>query len=267
MRKLTGIVLLLLVPLAINAQNPFEFKGRFFGHFGAGYRAPLKKYFKGQLLDDMLSLKNNSVSIDVTHYYFVWKNWGVFWNMQFDPSRPEHRPKSDLQRFVRYENDYYFSNKGGWLSPANIDERMVWGVTYRFEKERWRIFSSLGAGLSEFEAVEDFKDLKEKNSNVYHKAELIRIGGSDDTKIETNFLTAASLLCGYRLNKRFTAALNVKLARFKPNFEYRLERTNQFTGEKFIEDTYNYKRSTVDLTASAGIMFTPSIDKRGRGKN
>lgn len=268
MRKITGIVLLLLlVTLAINAQEPFEFKGRFFGYFGAGYRTPLKKYFKGELLDDMLSLKNNSISIDVTHYYFFWKDWGVFWNMQFDPSRPKDRPKSDLQRFARYEEDYHFLNNGGWASASNLDDRMVWGIAYRFEKARWRIFTTLGAGLSEFEAVEDFKNLKEKNSNIYHKAELIRAGVTRDARIETNFLTAAGFLCGYRLNKRFTAALNLKLAHFKTHFEYRLERTNQFAGEKFVEDTYNYKRSTIDLTASAGIMFTPSIDKRGRGKH
>jgi len=265
MRKLTGILLLLLVAIQLKAQNPFEFKGNFFGYFGGGFRAPVKKYFKGDLLDDRLSLKEKSLTVDITHYYFFARNWGAFWNMQIDPSNTKGRRNSDALRFARYEDDYYFLNE--WSrNPANLDERMVWGLSYRLERERWRIFTSLGIGFTEFEAVEDWRYLKQKNTNLYYDVELLWNRNLNDPDIQTSFLAAAGVLGGYRLNKRFTAVLNLKLARAKTNFEYRLEKTNQLTGQKTVEDTYSYRRASLDLTASAGIMFTPSIDRRVRSR-
>ncbi|MCH5720739.1 hypothetical protein [Niabella hibiscisoli] len=122
-------------------------------------------------------------------------------------------------------------------------------------------FASLGAGVTKFRAMEDVKHLKEKNSNVNYTAELLWNRKINDPDTHTAFISTAGVLTGYRLNKRFTAVLNLKLSHIATNFEYRLQRTNQFTGEQFIDDAYSYKRSSVDITASAGIMFTPSVDR------
>jgi len=264
MKKITALFLFLIIALSAPAQNPFEFKGKIFAHASAGYRAPLKKYFRGTLLDDMISLKNNSVVIGITHYYFFRNKWGVFLDMAFAPSRPKNRPESDLLRFARYKKDYYLNNNGGWSAAGNTDGRYSFGGTYRIEKNRWRFFALLGVGMTEFEAVEDIKRLKEKNSNVNYTAELIWNGRFNDPDFQTAFLTSAGLLSGYRLNKRFTAVANVKLSHFATHFEYRLQRTNQYTKEYFIDDIYSYKRGAIDITASMGIMFTPDADRRFR---
>ncbi|MCH5720740.1 hypothetical protein [Niabella hibiscisoli] len=138
MKTITVLFLFLYSSLLVSGQNLFDFKGKVFVYAGAGYRTPLKKYFRGELLDDMLSLKNNDIVIDVTHYYFIKNKWGVFFNMAFAPSRPKNRSRSDLLRFARYEDGYYFDNSGGRSSVSNADDRYVFGGAYRVEKGRWR---------------------------------------------------------------------------------------------------------------------------------
>ncbi|HTG54886.1 MAG TPA: hypothetical protein VL943_01370 [Niabella sp.] len=260
MRTIIVLFLFLGIATSIPAQNPFDFKGKIFGYIGSGYRAPLKKYFRGELLDDMLSLKNNSIVIDVTHYYFIRNKWGVFLNMAFAPSRPKNRTNSDQQRWARYEKDYYFDNLRS-AQPRNTDDRFVLGGAYRIEKGRWRFFTSLGLGITQFDAAEDFRILKEKNSNVNNKAELLWSNDVSGPNMPTTLLGTAGVLSGFRLTKRFTAVVNLTMSHFATKFEYHLQRSNQFTKEKFIDDIYSYKRSSVDIMASAGIMFTPSVDR------
>lgn len=235
------------------AQGFENYKSALLVNINSGYELPIRKFMQGMPVDGHVGYKDNLWGAGIAPYFFIKKRWGVFADFILYPSSGSKEAEKNADDYVydfyagNYFMDDYYSFWASFESPAAI--RFLAGPVYRWENERFLFYAGLGFGVTNFPTKSYGFKLKQKNSNLNYS--VINLNEHSVSP----FTIAPTFTAGYKINKRLSGILNIKAPWFKADFKDELYRFNHYTKQHVTDETFYFKRSSLQLNINAGLML------------
>ncbi|WP_300599086.1 hypothetical protein [Niabella sp.] len=262
MRTFIFIILLAGNLLVANAQGTSTYRKQLIVGMGGGLSMPFKKPKTADPMDARVGYRDRYWGLNPSLHVFVFKKWGFMADFQIDVSAVNKKQRATLDRSfeARYSGDYeIFTHKygHGWQryeSPATF--RFTAGPVYRFEKEHFLVYGSVGAGVTNFEVTGIRANLLRKYSNNYYNVLL------DGWRTKTPFTVTSGIRIGYRFSPHLILALNTNAAYFKTCFSQTMIRKDIYTGTEVVDGNYRYQRQHLNFSTNLNLQVAANFKKR-----
>jgi len=240
------------------SQDSLNYRSKWQTHLSVGVNIPITKLLNGNVTDNLIEYDDQSYYLQfLSISYFFHKHWGLEFNYQGCSSNQISTRDDNFIRSMKseYGDKYFVSPSTGAtfdnynFISGNFDRGFI-GLIYRFESNRLFFYPKLSIGVTSFFTDGGTAYLKEKNSNG-----VTEVSYTSGKRSNDNFIIAPALSIGYKLSKRFSLSIDLQSSYFKTDLTFIKTTTDLYTNQS-INKEYEYKKSLVNLSFGAGILFT-----------
>lgn len=248
--------------LAANAQEAATYRKQLIVGVGGGLSMPFTRSETAGLMDARVGYRDRYWGLNPSLHLFVFKRWGFMTDFQIDVSAVSKKQRATLDRSFEalYSGDYeIFADKygHGWQryeSPATF--RFTAGPVYRFEKEHFLVYGSMGLGITSFEVTGIQANLLRNYSNNYYSVRL------DGRGTKTPFTVTSGIRIGYRFSPHLILALNTNAAYFETDFSQTMVRKDIYTGAEVVDGNLRYHRQHLNFSTNLNLQVAANFKKR-----